>query len=80
MYRFHIDLPLGTDKDRVMDLAEGLAEWLSDPSGKPVAAFSKWGINEMNLRLGNDDDRQKSNYLDINENGHASNKKKRITF
>lgn len=30
---------------------------------------------KINYRLGNDEDRQKSNYLNINENGHASNKK-----
>jgi hypothetical protein len=36
------------------------------------------GVEEINYRLGHDDDRQKSNYLQKNENGHVNNKKSRI--
>jgi hypothetical protein len=36
------------------------------------------GIEEINYRLGHDDDRQKSNYLQKNENGHVNNKKSKI--
>ena len=35
-------------------------------------------IEEFNYRLGHDEDRQKSNYMDKNENGHVSNKKTKI--
>ena len=38
-------------------------------------ALDRFDIKEINCRLGNDGDRQKSNYLDVNENGHTSNKK-----
>jgi hypothetical protein len=34
----------------------------------------------MNYRLGNDEDRQKSNYLKKDEEGHVNNKKTRLTF
>ena len=37
-------------------------------------------IEGMNYRLGHDDDRQKSNYLMKNEEGHVNNKKCRLTF
>jgi len=36
------------------------------------------GFTDINYRLGHDDDRQKSNYLIKNENGHIANKKSRI--
>ncbi len=34
-----------------------------------------FGVEQVNYRLGHDEDRQKSNYLIKNENGHVSNKK-----
>ena len=34
-----------------------------------------WDGLRPQYRLGHDDDRQKSNHLDKNENGHVSNKK-----
>ena len=37
-------------------------------------------ISGMNYRLGHDEDRQKSNYLMKNEEGHVNNKKNRLTF
>jgi hypothetical protein len=36
------------------------------------------GVEEINYRLGHDDDRQKSNYFQKNENGHVNNKKSKI--
>jgi hypothetical protein len=39
---------------------------------------NKLDVECINYRLGHDDDRQKSNYLDKNENGHVSNKKSKI--
>tara|TARA_Y100000034_G_scaffold75640_1_gene90821 strand:- start:713 stop:925 length:213 start_codon:yes stop_codon:yes gene_type:complete len=35
-------------------------------------------IGQVNYRLGYDEDRQRSNYLHKNENGHVNNKKTRI--
>jgi hypothetical protein len=34
----------------------------------------------INYRLGNDQDRQKSNYLIKNQNGHVANKKLKINL
>ena len=80
MYRLHIDIPLGDDEQFAQHASEHFVEWISDPNGHPRAAFGKFGVQEVNCRLGNDEDRQKSNYLDVNENGHTSNKKTRIRF
>lgn len=38
------------------------------------------GFVDINYRLGNDNDRQKSNYMIRNENGHIANKKSRINL
>jgi hypothetical protein len=38
------------------------------------------GVEEINYRLGHDDDRQKSNYFHKNENGHVNNKMSKITI
>jgi hypothetical protein len=38
------------------------------------------GITDINYRLGNDNDRQKSNYMIRNENGHIANKQSRINL
>jgi len=40
--------------------------------------IDKVNIQEINYRLGHDDDRQKSNYFMKNENGHVNNKKSKI--
>ena len=37
-------------------------------------------VTGMNYRLGNDEDRQKSNYFMKDEEGHVNNKKTRLTF
>lgn len=70
-YRLHIDVPLGTDEKVAIENSQMLiALLLQDRDQIPAS--------QVSYRLGHDDDRQKSNYLDINENGHASNKKTRI--
>ena len=75
MYRLHIDIPITGDEDDAIAAAK-----------RVIAAFSaantdyNLSMEKMNYRLGHDEDRQKSNYLDKNENGHVNNKKTRLTF
>ena len=82
MYRLHVDIPLGHDEDIAKQVAEQVIQWVfrdEDAQGRiQRLALDKFDIQEINCRLGNDDDRQKSNYLDVNENGHTTNKKIRI--
>jgi hypothetical protein len=84
MYRLHIDIPLGHDEVIAKKVAEQVVQWtLRDKDAQERIqrlALGKYHINEINCRLGNDNDRQKSNYLDLNENGHTSNKKIHIRF
>jgi hypothetical protein len=74
-YRLHIDIPLGTDEEQAKKIARNFVQ-----SHLDFTNTSSDGVKEVNYRLGHDEDRQRSNYLDINENGHCSNKKLRITY
>tara|TARA_B100001094_G_C17762220_1_gene590944 strand:+ start:369 stop:629 length:261 start_codon:yes stop_codon:yes gene_type:complete len=80
-YRLHIDIPLGTDEEKALKAAKSLVAWYFndiDAKERIQRLASDTDITTINYRLGHDEDRQKSNYLDVNENGHASNKKTRI--
>ena len=80
-YRLHIDIPLGTDEDSAIVKSKILMqEFMSSHRSELNFLNEKYDIEEMNYRLGNDEDRQKSNYLDKNENNHVSNKKIRVAL
>ncbi len=82
MYRLHIDIPLGTDEQEAVRMANSLMQWtFADIDCKTrLKTLTSDGIEQVNYRLGHDEDRQKSNYLDKNENGHVSNKKTKISI
>jgi hypothetical protein len=42
--------------------------------------ITNMGIDQINYRLGHDDDRQKSNYFITNATGHVNNKKSKIVL
>lgn len=79
MYRLHIDIPLGTDEDEAVYKTKLLVqEFLSSHRESIQHLNEKYDVEQLNYRLGHDEDRQKSNYLDKNENGHVSNRKTKI--
>ncbi len=79
-YRLHIDIPLGSDEETAISAAKSLMEWnFTDIDAKDrITRLTGGKVEQVNYRLGHDEDRQKSNHLDKNENGHISNKKFRI--
>jgi len=84
-YRLHIDIPLEFEEDvaieitnRIMDNINDYFKIVSDKRRHPLNIESS--IDVINYRLGHDDDRQKSNYLMKNEEGHVNNKKCHLTF
>ena len=77
-YRLHIDIPLGHDEDQAVDKSKMVMDRLLTDQGKQFLIVAE--IDTVNYRVGHDEDRQKSNYLDKNENGHVSNKKTKIYF
>jgi hypothetical protein len=78
-YRLHIDIPLGVDEEQAIELSNKITNWCFTSEGA-MSDMTRFGIQQINYRLGFDDDRQKSNYLDKNENDHVSNKKIRVTI
>ena len=74
-YRLHIDIPLPFSEEESARKSELIISLLNN-----MTFIEKLDISEINYRLGHDDDRQKSNYLMKNENGHVNNKKSKITF
>jgi hypothetical protein len=70
MYRIHIDIQAGTDKDTAVLIVNEIVNRIRGGYGIGQELDRK-----MNYRLGHDEDRQKSNHLDVNENGHVSCKK-----
>jgi hypothetical protein len=77
-YRLHIDIPLGSNEEEAIQIASQMVSTLSTHVRNRSKIDSC--IEGMNYRLGHDDDRQKSNYLLKNEEGHVNNKKIRLTF
>ena len=77
-YRLHIDIPLGSDEEDAIQIASQMVSTISTHVRHRAKIDSC--IEGMNYRLGHDDDRQKSNYLMKDEEGHVNNKKIRLTF
>jgi len=79
-YRLHIDIPMGSDEEKAIEEAKFFIDTLIvSHKNDTNIKFLKANFN-INYRLGHDDDRQKSNYLMKNEEGHVNNKKCRLTF
>ena len=74
MFRLHMDFPLTTDENGSVASVAVLINFLQNHKQELI----DMGFDHINYRLGHDDDRQKSNYLIKNENGHVANKKSRI--
>ena len=75
-YRLHIDISLGSDEceaiknsRQIMGILEG-----------NFYRFRAMNTEQINVRLGYDDDRQKSNYLIKDENDHVGNKKIKMSI
>jgi len=76
-YRLHIDIPLNMSEDEACTASIQILGLLASEDTQALI-LNAIGVEEINYRLGHDDDRQKSNYLQKNENGHVNNKKSRI--
>ena len=74
MFRLHIDIPVSENQQASLQVAQNIINDLEN-----VLRANYQGL-EINFRLGNDQDRQKSNYFKIDENEHVSNKKNSINI
>jgi hypothetical protein len=71
-----MDFPLTTPESGSIDACNKFIAFLDNHKEELIGI----GITDINYRLGNDQDRQKSNYMIRNENGHIANKKSRINL
>ena len=76
MFRLHMDFPLTTDENGSIASVAVFVNFLQTHKQELI----DMGFADINYRLGNDHDRQKSNYMIRNENGHVANKKSRINL
>jgi hypothetical protein len=76
-YRLHIDIPLNMTEEQALVASQQILGILADEETDALI-LNAIGVEEINYRLGHDDDRQKSNYFHKNENGHVNNKKSKI--
>jgi hypothetical protein len=68
-YRLHLDISLSADQEHSKLVALSLIDLLR------YALREYPEKDNVQVRLGNDSDRGRKNYLEINENGHAANGK-----
>lgn len=76
-YRLHIDIPLNMTEEQATIASQQILGLLAEEETDAII-LNAIGVEEINYRLGHDDDRQKSNYFTKNENGHVNNKKSKI--
>ncbi|HAW79595.1 MAG TPA: hypothetical protein DCX27_07700 [Balneola sp.] len=79
-FRLHIDIPLGGDEEQAIKDAEYYINFCFSDTDAKEKLVNNFKINQVNYRLGHDEDRQKSNYLNKTENGHVTNKKLRLVL
>ena len=78
MFRLHIDIPIPASEEEAIDSSKRIMELFHYMIRSK--SFGNFDIEQINYRLGHDEDRQKSNSLDKNDNGHVSNKKSKIVL
>ena len=72
MFRIHIDIPINNDKEDSIRITGEIVKFLE--------TMKIEGVKLAQYKLSDDSDRANKNYLDINENGHCSNKKMKIEY
>lgn len=76
-FRLHIDIPLNMTEEDALIASQQILGILAEEETDALI-LNAIGIDEINYRLGHDDDRQKSNYFLKDTNGHVNNKKSKI--
>jgi hypothetical protein len=79
-YRLFIDYPINASstEEAVVIANKILSQIITSVEAKSIAASA--GVEQLNYRLGHDEDRQNRNYFVITDSGHASTKKTRVSL
>ena len=75
-YRLHIDIPLPLSEAEAIATTELVIAALQSP--QLLQGLQSRGVPSINYRLGHDEDRQRSNYLQKTPSGHVTCHKSRI--
>jgi hypothetical protein len=73
MFRLFIDIPLSMTEEEAVKVSQKIMSLVNVQH-----ILNEYGVEQINYRLGHDEDRQKSNYLEKTESGHVTNKKSKI--
>ncbi len=76
MYRLFIDIPLPLTQEDAISTGRMIVQMIEQQN----AALRSMNVEQVNYRLGHDEDRQNRNYFAINDMGHASTKKSKISL
>lgn len=80
MFRLFIDIPISAiNTEHAVEQAQALVNKMILGTDMQQH-FKSVNIEQINYRLGHDEDRQKSNYLMIDDRGHCSTKKIKVTI
>lgn len=79
MFRLHVDIQIPGSEAEALAIAQKILNFAFD-NHQARELLSNNNIENVNYRLGHDQDRQKSNYFKKNSNGHVDNKKCRIVI
>jgi hypothetical protein len=78
MYRLFIDYPISASStEEAVSIAAKIRDLVLS-SEEMKSKISSLGVDQVNYRLGHDEDRQNRNYFVITDSGHASTKKTRV--
>jgi len=77
-YRLHIDIPLPMSEVDAIEVSQSIIAVLQSPH--LLTGLHSRGVPSINYRVGHDEDRQRSNYLEKTPSGHVTNQKCRITL
>ena len=78
MYRLFIDVPIETMTiEQATEIATKIVQTCIESNKSVLIGLS---VEQVNYRLGHDEDRQPRNYLILDAAGHAATKKSRINF
>ena len=80
MYRLFIDIPIsGATTEEAVRIGQHIVDAMILSENNKMS-LQVVGVEQVNYRLGHDEDRQKSNYFILDDKGHCSNKKSKVNF
>ena len=78
MYRLFIDIPIAAaNTEEAVNIGQHIMDAMILSQNNKMS-LQVVGVDQLNYRLGHDEDRQNRNYFVIDSAGHASTKKTKI--